>query len=253
MKTIHNIALAAAVCLPMCGFCQAKIRLNSIEIPGDGTKIKFATQDDLKDVRLDVDTQLQNVYQAAVGYTDSVVDEFRSWTNGIWTAVDNRAATVSSNTVETILETSPTSVEVVLDSEHAVEVGATMPNWTTSSIRIVRGNIADGDTSVGGRLVCTPNGQLRNYSVLIEEIPADVLAYGVMSMSFDHIVAKSDNVFVTPAASQITEEMAGGGASCQYGWLLTSNDVPCLVTIREPKAGTVLVRRDKVAQHINNL
>jgi len=238
MKSIQFLALLAVMCIPLCGSSKAQTRLNTIKIPGDGTEIKFATKDDIAAALLYVDTQFQNVYQGAVGYTDGKLDEFRDWTNGIWTAV----ASAASNTVEAIL--SPTPVEFVLDEE-PVHSGAIMPNWTTSSLRISRGNLPSGEKG-SGELIIHPSGPLRNYSVLIEEFPADAMENGVIVASFDPI-AEESKLFATPAVYEITEEMSMGNP-CQYGWLLTTNDVPCVITIREPEAGTVLIRRDKVAQ-----
>ena len=123
-----------------------------------------------------------------------------------------------------------------------------LPDYASAEVHFVPGT-ADASAipqqyqGAIGYVEVASAGELRNYSLFIDEINyegADPYSQK-MSLDFNEIIA-SNTVYATPA-------FEADGALAGVGWVLTTNDVPCTVTVRQNVPGVVFVERQKLAKY----
>ena len=150
------------------------------------------------------------------------------------------ASFTASNTVERILTPEAVAFNYMSDGNKTNSV-AMAKDWVTSRIDFVEQGDGGG-YDAAGTLNLYHSGQLRNYELFIEAIPTNTLWF---LMKFDE-VANDSRIYAIPEFTD-PESEAGQTVTTpfQYGWVITTNDVPCTVTIREPEKGLVLLRREK--------
>ena len=176
-----------------------------------------------------VDMQLQNVYQQAIGYTEARLAELD---------VYGTAARAASNTVDDILLPRPLEwMYATGDGSTMTETAFAAPSFAVSPIHFTS-DAEIGEEFAGTKAFIYPAGKLRNYSVLIESIPEDIPpGQRKIVMDFDELCA-SNKVYATPKLYAVDD--------FEHAWRITTNDVPCVITLREPEAGTVILRYDKL-------
>ena len=176
-----------------------------------------------------VDLQFQNVYQQAIGYTDARLAELD---------VYGTAARAASNTVDDILLPRPLEwMYATGDGSTETETAFAAPSFAVSPIHFTS-DAEIGEEFAGSWAFLYPAGKLRNYSVLIESIPEDIPpSKRLIIMDFDELCA-SNKVYATPKLYAVN--------NFEHAWRITTNDVPCVITLREPEAGTVILRYDKL-------
>lgn len=193
----------------------------------------------MQEARGYVDEQIQSVYRQATGYADGIL-------NTATANVERVAAMVASNTVETVL--APKYLEFECDGES--EQAFVAPNWAMSPFHFKSG--ADTNDWTGTRANIYSNGPLRNYSVLFEELPDDefVRRYGAVIMDFTPLTNNIQRVYATPAFEPVdweAEDTPPELCRC-YGWRVTTNDIPCLVSLRQPEASTIIVTLQRLGK-----
>ena len=149
------------------------------------------------------------------------------------------ASFTASNTVERILTPEAVAFNYTSDGNKTNSV-AMAKDWVTGRIDFV--DVGEGDDYAQGELKLYHSGQLRNYEIFIESIPTNSIWF---LLKFDEISLDS-RIYSMPEFTDPESEAGQTVATpFQYGWVITTNDVPCTVTIREPEKGLVLLRREK--------
>lgn len=149
------------------------------------------------------------------------------------------AAPIVTNVVEDML--TPRTVDWHFDSTNQTDA-AVMPNWTTSRVNIeVDQSWVDHGTSdfVVGHLYAS--GKLRNYSIVMDSLPAGA-GCNLFTVAQDIATNSSYRIYATPAMRDLSD---AAGSPC-FGWEITSNDVPCAITVRQPDRATIIFRRDRL-------
>lgn len=202
----------------------------------DATNALAATTLEYEDAR-EISTRATVSAEIAAA-TNATMAAAKDYADGLLAAlaVEATAARVASNTVETVL--APRAIEYHYGDD-TQDQAFILPNWATSAWRFVRDG-GRGEPGYCGTARIFSNGPLRNYSFVVEEIPDDV-AVRTMTLSF-HDLRATHKIYATPAFRDIEDPRVPDA----WGWLLTTNDVPCVVTVREPEAGLLIVRRDRL-------
>lgn len=200
----------------------------------ESLKQNAATKNDVINLRLYVDEHISNVYEKAVGYFDTTLAQYD---------VYGKAASTASNTVAGILQPRPLEFRYDGSGETMMTNAVIVPNWAVSPMYFSNTSVIDGE--VQGVMCLYSSSPLRNYSVLVEEVP-DGMPYFLVN--FDSL-KDSHKIYATPAFDDPDgEKSTAVGTSGMYelGWVLKAEDMPCVITLREPEAGILLVRKDKV-------
>jgi hypothetical protein len=181
---------------------------------------------------------------ATTGYVHSVAAEaLYALTNDFAANFTPLAAPLVTNLVEDVL--APRTMEFrYWSTDGSVITNAfSAPRFATSKLEFVADN-PDGGTADHDIAYLYAEGKLRNYSVLVESLPE-----GAKHMVFAfHELAKTHRIYAQPRLYDSQLETLENGDPVPYCWDLYTNDVPCVVTVREPEAGTLIVRRDRLDQ-----
>lgn len=143
------------------------------------------------------------------------------------------AVPIVSNVVEDIL--SPKTVEWSFSSTQTVNA-AIMPNWATSIVKIGY-NAEDVDRQTYGYLYAS--GKLRNYSMVIDSYPEGV---PYLAFTVDTNLLQTCTVFASPAMYWLDENKYPR----MFGWILATNDIPCVITTRQPDTTTIIFSRERL-------
>lgn len=152
------------------------------------------------------------------------------------------AAPLVTGLVEDVLAPRTLEFHYGADAEGktAVTNALVAPMFATSKVEFIRDSpdgYANGDVA---RVYSA--GKLRNYSMLIDTIQGPYLTVSFAELAATH------KIYAQPRLYDSTEYKTATGEPMPYCWDLYTNDVPCVVTIREPEAGTLVLRRDRLDQ-----
>lgn len=141
-----------------------------------------------------------------------------------------------SNLVEGVL--APRDLEFNYDSSNPMTNNLVAPIFATSKLvfvgnGVVRGDVDDGKNTHVSVANLYSAGSLRNYSVVIDDIPKDM---GYITMSF-HELSKTHTIYATP------ELGASKHTNFTMSWDMEEGDVPCVVTVRESTGSTLILTR----------
>lgn len=176
---------------------------------------------------------------ASTGYVHEVAHQaLEALTNDFAKNFTPLAAPIITNVVEDIL--TPRTVDWYYDNTNQVSA-AVMPNWTTSrvNIEVDQSWVDSGTSNIVGQLYAS--GKLRNYSIVIDSLPGNVL-WTLLVVDPDIATNSSYKIYATPAMRDISD-FSGGP---YFGWQITSNDVPCAITVRQPDKTTIMFSRDRL-------
>ena len=180
---------------------------------------------------------------ATVDYVDKVAaGALFALTNDFAANFTPLAAPLVTNLVEDVL--SPRTLEFHYGADSSGETVVTnafvAPMFATSKVEFIRDD-PEGDANNDVAYMYSA-GKLRNFSVLIDEIQG-----GYLTMTFAELAA-THKIYAQPKLYDSTRSTTETGEPMPYCWDLYTNDVPCVVTIREPEAGTLVLRRDRLDQ-----
>lgn len=176
---------------------------------------------------------------ASTGYVHKVAYQaLAALTNDFAGNFTPLAAPIITNVVEDIL--TPRTVDWYYDSTNLV-AAAVMPNWTTSrvNIEVDQSWVDSGAGNMVGSLYAS--GKLRNYSLVMDSIPRES-GWTVFVVDPDIATNAGYKIYATPAMRDVSD-ISGGP---YFGWQITSNDVPCAITVRQPDKTTIIFRRDRL-------
>lgn len=180
---------------------------------------------------------------ATRSYVDKVAgDALFALTNDFAANFTPLAAPLVTNLVEDVLSPRTLEFHYGADAEGkaAVTNAFVAPMFATSKLEFVRD---DPEGHANNDLAYMYSaGKLRNYSVLIDEIQG-----GYLTMSFAELAA-THKIYAQPRLYDSANVETETGEPMPYCWDLYTNDIPCVVTIREPEAGTLVLRRDRLDQ-----
>lgn len=186
---------------------------------------------------------LEGVGVATTDYVHKVAaDALFALTNDFAANFTPLAAPLVTGLVEDVLAPRTLEFHYGADAEGktAVTNAFVAPMFATSKVEFIRDN-PDGDSNNDVAYMYSA-GKLRNYSVLIDEIQSPYLMMSFASLGATH------KIYAQPRLYDSTKSKTETGEPMPYCWDLYTNDVPCVVTIREPEAGTLVLRRDRLDQ-----
>lgn len=205
------------------------------------TTPKVAAETQWGDIRPtnSIGTVFSNAGFASTGYVHEVAYQaLEALTNDFAKNFTPLAAPIITNVVEDIL--TPRTVDWYYDNTNQI-AAAVMPNWTTSrvNIEVDQSWVDSGTSNIVGNLYAS--GKLRNYSLVIDSLPRES-GWTVFVVDPDIATNSSYKIYATPAMRDVSD-ISGGP---YFGWQITSNDVPCAITVRQPDKTTIIFRRDRL-------
>lgn len=180
---------------------------------------------------------------ASTGYVHEVAYQaLKALTNDFAKNFTPLAAPLVTNLVEDVLSPRTMEFHYGADAEGkaAVTNAFVAPMFATSKLEFVRDD-PEGHANNDIAYMYSA-GKLRNYSVLIDEVQG-----GYLTLSFAELAA-THKIYAQPRLYDSANATTETGEPMPYCWDLYTNDVPCVVTIREPEAGTLVLRRDRLDQ-----
>lgn len=177
-------------------------------------------------------------YQALVALTNDFAENFTPL-----------AAPIITNVVDDVLAPRTMEFHYTVDGGTAVTNAFVAPRFATSKLTFVKDDdpAATNDSYAAGSDAgyIYSEGRLRNYSMLVESIPEDK---GHLTLTF-YELAGTHRIYAQPRlyTSQY-EKKADSQEYVPYSWDLVANDLPCVITVREPEAGTLVVNRTRLDQ-----
>lgn len=187
---------------------------------------------------------------ATVDYVDKVAaGALFALTNDFVKNFTPLAAPIITNVVDDVLAPRTMEFHYHADGGTATTNAFVAPRFATSRLTFVKDDApsATNDSYSAGsdRGYLYSEGKLRNYSMLLESLPED---RGYCTLTF-YDLAKTHRIYAQPRlyTSQY-EKMEGSDEYVPYSWDLVTNDLPCVVTVREPEAGTLVISRTRLDQ-----
>jgi len=159
------------------------------------------------------------------------------------------AAPIITNAVDGILAPRTMEFHYCVDGGTTTTNAFVAPRFATSKLTFVKddGPVATNDSCEAGSDVgyLYSEGKLRNYSMLLESIPVDK---GYVTLTF-YDLAKTHRIYAQPRLYTSKYEKVGDSPEyAPYSWDVVTNDLPCVITVREPEAGTLVVSRTRLDQ-----
>lgn len=230
-----SFLVSAVTVLAACGLAYAVFAPRSAF---SATTVTSATQwGDIRPTN-SVGSVMEDAGFATTGYVHAVAHQaLVALTNDFAENFTPLAAPIITSVVEDVL--APRTVDWYFDKTNLTGA-AIMPNWVTSRVNIeVDQSWEESGTNMVGYLYAS--GKLRNYSCVIDSLPEHS---GFLAFAVDSSIATNKNytIYATPAMQDISE-LCGEPA---FGWNVTSNDVPCVVTVRQPDKTTLIFSRDRL-------
>lgn len=184
---------------------------------------------------------LEGVGVATTDYVHKVAaDALFALTNDFAANFTPLAAPLVTGLVEDVLAPRTLEFHYGSDSGEAVTNAFVAPMFATSKVEFIRDDPDGYSNNDVGYMYSA--GRLRNYSVLIESLPGPWLTVSFAELADTHKIYAQPRLYDSAKAKTET------GEPMPYCWDLYTNDVPCVVTIREPEAGTLVLRRDRLDQ-----
>ena len=243
------IAMNALVALSLCALVLVLFLPCSAF---SATTPKIAAETQWGDIRPtnSIGTVFSDAGFASTGYVHEVASQaLAALTNDFAANFMPLAAPVITNIVDDVLAPRTMEFHYHSDGGTAVTNAFVAPRFATSKLTFVRddGPAASDESSMAGSdaAYLYSEGKLRNYSMLVESIPKDK---GYLTLTF-HDLADTHRIYAQPRLYTSQYEKVGDPPEyASYSWDLVTNDLPCVITVREPEAGTLVVSRIRLDQ-----
>jgi len=247
-ELLIGVVINALMVLFLCGFVWALFMPHSAFSAPDP---KISADIQWGDIRPtnSVGVVLSEAGFATTGYVHEVASQaLAALTNDFAANFMPLAAPIITNVVDDVLAPRTMEFHYTVDGP-ATTNAFVAPRFATSKLTFVKDDApaATNGSYGAGRDVAYlySEGKLRNYSMLIEDLPA---GKGYVTLTF-YQLAETHRIYAQPRlyTSQY-EKKADSQEYAPYSWDLVTNDLPCVVTVREPEAGTLVISRTRLDQ-----
>ena len=157
------------------------------------------------------------------------------------------ATYVASNTVDEIM--SAKTFTAVYNSDGTQVTNAlAIPSWATSTVEFKDGTPGGTNTDPGDTTTLLFSAErTRNFKVLLNEksFISDQYHSGTnLVLDFHFLLDEGYSIYATPPFDEQDQWLGPD----RKGWSLTTNDVPCIVTMRQPDDSTIIVSLERYSE-----